>query len=112
MMRSGTPFEIRESQNDGSVLLALVGELDLDSTPVLEDRLTRLRAKKARVRLNLSELEFIDSTGLHLLIRSFSDARIDGWDFQIDPDIAPQVARLFALVHFDRFIVGNDSQEG
>jgi hypothetical protein len=39
-------FDIREGRQDGHVRLSLEGELDMASTPMLEDRLIRLRAKK------------------------------------------------------------------
>jgi anti-anti-sigma factor len=101
-------FEINENQESGWLRLSLTGELDIGSTPTLEDRLTRLRVKKMAVRLDLSQLEFIDSTGLHLLIRALGDARIDGWQLEIDPDVAPRVMRLFKLVHFDRLLPPSD----
>jgi len=96
-------FEILEDRDHGELRLTLQGELDFASTPLLDDRLTRLRAKRRGVRLDLSELEFIDSTGLHLLIRSLGEARTNGWGFQIEPEVSPAVARLFKLVHFDPF---------
>lgn len=96
-------FEILEHREHGELRLSLHGELDFASTPVLDDRLTRLRGKRQAVRLDLSELQFIDSTGLHLLIRSLGDARSNGWNFQIEPGVSPTVERLFKLVHFDPF---------
>ncbi|HUZ28334.1 MAG TPA: STAS domain-containing protein [Solirubrobacteraceae bacterium] len=86
--------------------LSLTGELDSGSAPILEDRLTRLRAVKSPVSLDLSRLEFIDSTGLHLLVRTVGDAQIKGWDLEIERDVAPEVMRLFKLVHLDRFVLG------
>ena len=101
-----TTFAIHES-HDGAVLrLSLTGELDLGSVPTLEDRLASLRAIRSPVRLDLSHLEFIDSTGLHLLVRTIGDATIKGWQLQIDRDVAPEVMRLFKLVHLDRFVLG------
>lgn len=94
-------FEILEQRDDGGFRLSLHGELDFASTPLLDDRLARLRAKKRAVRLDLSKLDFIDSTGLHLLIRALGDARTDGWQLQIEPEVSPTVERLFRLVHFD-----------
>lgn len=102
-------FEIREREDNGWLRLTVTGELDLGTTPILEDRLTSLRAKKAAVQLDLSQLEFIDSTGLHLLIRALGDARIDGWRLEIDPDVSPRVMRLFRLVHFDRLLLGEEN---
>jgi anti-anti-sigma factor len=97
-------FEIHESQTSDFLRLSLTGELDRVAAPVLEDRLTRLRARKSPVRLDLSKLEFIDSTGIRLLLQSVGDARIKGWEFQIERDVAPQVMSVFRLVHMERFI--------
>lgn len=96
-------FEVEEAEQEGQVWLSLCGELDRASTPILEDRLTSLRAKKRSVRLDLSRLAFIDSTGLHLLIRAVGDARMDGWELKIEPDISRTVSQLFQLVHFNPF---------
>lgn len=102
-MTRGPYFEIEESQGDTQLTLSLRGELDMGSTRILEDRLTRLRAKKRPVVLDLAELQFIDSTGLHLLVRATADAKTHGWDLRIAPKISPTVARLFKLVHFNPF---------
>jgi anti-anti-sigma factor len=93
---------------NGSLRLSLTGELDLGTSPELEDRLTRLRATKSPVTLDLSRLDFIDSTGLHLLVRMVGDARMKRWQLRIEPDVAPQVMSVFRLVHLDRFLARND----
>jgi anti-anti-sigma factor len=98
-------FAIHESRNGNSLRLSLTGELDFGAVPILEDRLASLRAVKSPVRLDLSRLEFIDSTGLHLLVRTVGDAQIKGWEMEIEPDVAPEVMRLFKLVHLDRFVL-------
>jgi anti-anti-sigma factor len=97
-------FRIHESRMNGHLRLSLTGKLDLAATPVLDDRLARLRARKSPVGLDLSNLDFIDSTGLHLLVRTVGDARIKRWQLRIEPEVAPQVMRLLRLVHLDRFI--------
>lgn len=101
-------FEIRESHVHGSLRLSLAGELDLASTRVLEDRLARLRALRTPVRLDLSRLEFIDSTGIHLLIRTIGDARIKRWNVRIEPELSRQVMSLFKLVRLDHFVLAAD----
>jgi hypothetical protein len=57
-----------EDDQDGARRLALEGELDRLTAPALEDRLDQLAAQKRRVRLDLSLLQFIDSTGIGNLI--------------------------------------------
>jgi anti-anti-sigma factor len=103
-------FEIRESRNDGWLRLSLTGELDRFSSRTLEDRLASLRATRSPVRLDLSQLDFIDSTGIHLLIQTVGDARMKGWQVQIEPDVSSQVMRLFRLVRLDRFILAPDAR--
>jgi anti-anti-sigma factor len=100
---------VEQEEENACIRLVLVGELDLASTGMLEDRLAALRAEGPAVRLDLSQLEFIDSTGLQALIQAMNDADANGWQLQIDRDVTPQVLRLFRLVHFDRLIPGYDS---
>ena len=111
-MNTVPDFEIHETRETDWLRLTLTGELDIGSTPILENRLTSFRVKKTAVMLDLSQLEFIDSTGLHLLIRALGDARIDGWRLEIAPDIAPRVMRLFKLVHFDRLLPSPEDNVG
>ena len=53
---------------DGS-LLHLSGEVDSATMPQLERRLAESVAKAADVTLDLSELNFMDSSGLKLLVQ-------------------------------------------
>lgn len=103
-------FEIYESQIDGWLRLSLTGELDLASAPVLEDRLACLRAFKHPVRPNLSKLDFIDSTGIHLVIRTLGEARVKHWELQIEPDVNLQVTRLFKLVHIEDLVFNGEAE--
>lgn len=105
MLGSPQSFEISESLDGERLRLALTGELDMLSAPALEHRLAGLRVLRTPVCLDLSQLRFIDSTGLHLLVRTVGDARIKRWQFEIDPDIAPAVMRVLRLVHLDRFVI-------
>ena len=101
-------FEIQESRTDGRLRLSLTGELDFASVQMLDERLTSLRATRSPVSLDLSRLEFVDSTGIRLLIRTIGDARIKRWPLSIEPDVSPEVRRVFRLVHLDRFLAGGE----
>jgi anti-anti-sigma factor len=105
-----TPYldieEIREA--GGSVGLAVSGELDLASAPRLEARLKALRREHGLVRLDLSKLTFIDSTGIRLLILALDDARQDGWNLEVGGELTPPVRRVLELVRLDRLILGED----
>ena len=93
----------------GGAWLTLLGELDLAAAPRLAQRLGQLRTARTPVRLDLSRLRFIDSTGLKVLIEAWKAARDDGWRFEIDPHLATQASKLFELVGFDRMLA---SEEG
>jgi anti-anti-sigma factor len=97
----GAPFEIHESHAPDLIRLRLVGELDIATAPVLTERLNRLPLDALVVRLDLSELEFIDSSGLHVLLEATRDS---GGLVEVDPHVAPQVRRLLELTHTDRLI--------
>lgn len=105
-MEPGPPprFAIHESRIDGSLRLSLSGDLDLGTAPGLDARLTQLGTLRSRVSIDLSGLDFIDSTGIRLLVRTIRMARIKHWDVQIEPSMSPQVMRLFKLTHLDRLV--------
>ena len=59
---------IAELENDEG--LRLVGELDLSSAAHLTDALDPKLQRGGRIVLDITELTFMDSTGLQVLIRS------------------------------------------
>lgn len=57
--------------------IAVVGELDLSTAPELEGPLNKaLEADEGSVLIDLSRCEFIDSTGIALIVRAWQ--RLDG----------------------------------
>lgn len=100
-----TLFEIRQDQDaDGLVRLSLLGELDLVGVERLEACLDDLRATGAAVRLDLSRLEFIDSSGLRALVTSAQVARRDGWRLDFDRRLLPPVGRVIELIGASRYL--------
>ena len=56
-------------QDDGVLLeLRLRGELDMSAVPEVEQLVARLPPDRGRIVVDLGELEFLDSTGLRLLL--------------------------------------------
>jgi anti-sigma B factor antagonist len=69
-----------------SAVVAPEGELDLATAPVLDAELCRLRdAGVAKLVVDLRGLTFIDSTGVHLLLRWATWAARDGRAFSLVP---------------------------
>ena len=88
---------------DGSGPLARVtvaGELDIATAPELERALRHLEVDPALVFLDLRELEFMDSMGVHIILAA--DRRVRGAGGQLVIVRGPaQVDRLFALTGAD-----------
>jgi anti-anti-sigma factor len=60
---------------DGSVVFALVGEMDLSNLGVVRSRLEdAVKDRPVRLVLDLSKLEFIDSSGIALLLETSNRA--------------------------------------
>lgn len=70
---SPATFEVRtEELEDGIRALAVHGELDMDTAPELERGLEQaLSESDASIMLDLSACEFIDSTGIALIVRTW-----------------------------------------
>jgi anti-sigma B factor antagonist len=91
-------------ERNGTVRLMLIGELDFAVVEYLSTRLRELRKGGYPVRLDLSELQFVDSSGVHEILRAISDARRDGWQLDIDGPLTDQVARTLELVGARTFL--------
>jgi anti-sigma B factor antagonist len=90
----------RHTLADGVPALALVGELDLASMHLLEGELEQLLEGARSLVLDLRRLQFIDSTGLHALLRA--DRRLADAGGQLTIVRGPQaVERLFTLTGLD-----------
>jgi anti-sigma B factor antagonist len=72
------PFEVESELLEGGIRAFTVrGELDMNTVPELESRLEEaLAGGNASVMLDLSECEFIDSTGIALIVRAWQ--RLEG----------------------------------
>jgi anti-sigma B factor antagonist len=77
------------------------GELDIATAPQFEHALGRAQADAALVILDLRELEFIDSSGAHVIAGANGRARQAGGRLVVVRGPV-QVERLFALVGLDR----------
>lgn len=91
-------FDVRQRHDaDGAVRMTLTGELDLSATPGLKVRLNELRRSQDRVRLDLSELEFIDCSGIRAILEAMADARRRGCAFEVERSVSPIVDRVVSF---------------
>lgn len=90
-----TEFKIRQRATGSSVTLEVTGELDLSTGPVLTESIERLRREVTSLTLDLSDLTFMDSTGLRLLIELDQRAKGEGWKLVL---IRPERATAAAVL--------------
>jgi anti-sigma B factor antagonist len=94
-MQSNFNVETRDAGQ--TVVIGVRGELDLASSPALEHELERGAAAKAQVVIvDLRDLEFMDSTGLSVLVRAHQRATENGQRFGVVRG-PQQVQRLLSL---------------
>lgn len=110
------PFEVADEELSGVRVIAVSGELDLNTAPQLEERLeTALTAGDARLLIDLSDCEFIDSTGIGLIVRAWQ--RLDaGLESHSDSRFAlcglsNQVGRLLEITGLDSSIQAHRSRD-
>ena len=78
-------------------MIRVSGELDLASSPALEEELERVAKSDATVIVvDLAELEFMDSTGLSVLVRAHQRAEENGRRLGL-VNGSQQVQRLLTL---------------
>jgi len=95
-------FGIEETAEANAVRLVLTGELDLAVAEKLRARLETLADAGTAVTLDLSMLDFIDSSGLNLLITYHRYAAREGWNLHINPRISGEVERVIKLAGLDK----------
>ena len=74
---------VEERLGDSTIVLRLSGELDLGTAPELRQRLDELSGDGVTLRLDLSTLDFMDSTGVSLLIAATQAAQDGGPSFEL-----------------------------
>ena len=82
-MNDFNAFEISESADGSTTVLALTGELDLATAQSLQDRLDAAHDSGEAVTVDLAPLRFIDSSGLRVLLAASLKAREGDWPFTV-----------------------------
>ena len=95
-------LRIQTTRDPGVLTLALRGELDLASAPALKRELSDALASGAeRVVVDLRELEYMDSSGLLVLLDAHQRLREDGHARLFLRSGQPNIQRFFELTSTD-----------
>ncbi len=100
-----TGFSISISDRDGRAVVVIRGELDLATAPELEAALTERLDAGQDVVVDLRELEFMDSTGLRVLVSAH--ARVEGTEQRfliVRPLPGAPIERILAVAGVERVL--------
>jgi anti-anti-sigma factor len=94
----GGSFELRSERSGGDERIRLLGEMDLSVIGSVDREMRRAEAGDAsRIVLDLEELEFLDASGIRLLLHLNDRSKSNGSRLCITRARAPQVQRVIEL---------------
>jgi anti-sigma B factor antagonist len=105
-------FRVDVATKGEAAVISVSGELDLASSPALEEELERAsRSDASLVIVDLRNLEFMDSTGLSVLVRAHQRAAENSQRFGLAGG-SQQVQRLLSLTGVaDRLVLAEAPEE-
>jgi anti-anti-sigma factor len=77
--------------------LSVYGEVDLLTAPAVAEALQTQMRSGHHVLLDLEHVEFMDSTGVVVVIEAINDAKVNGWNLGVAAELSPAVNRVFDL---------------
>ena len=102
-LRLLAPFEMQVRAGISRTTIIARGELDLVAAPRLRDQVLALAAPDITIRIDLSGVTFLDSSGLGTILGLLSDADRDGWRLRIASP-SPPVQRVMTIAGLDGHI--------
>ena len=101
----------KKSQVQESLILELAGEVDLNCSVELRGHLLEsLETKPARLILDLSEVSFMDSSGLATLVEALQLSRKQAISLRLS-GLQPRVKSLFEIARLDQLFELYDNQQ-
>jgi anti-sigma B factor antagonist len=101
MMTSDAQFEVTASGEPGVPVLGVRGEIDVASAPEFHSSLSDLIGQGSEmVIVDLSEVSFIDSTGLGVLVGAEKEMRASGQELRLVVT-RPQITKILELTGLD-----------
>ena len=86
MLAEAGPLKLDVDVRGEHAVLTLIGELDVSSAPLLREIVMALAEAPSgapRVVLDLTELQFVDSTGLGMMVEALARLREAGGDLEL-----------------------------
>jgi anti-anti-sigma factor len=101
-MSDGNSLQIRAVPIEDGTALSLTGTLDFVTAETLTVELAKASIDDGAITIDLTEIEFIDSTGIALLVSVFRHFNAEDRGFRLIPSRAPAVRRVMEVTGLDR----------
>lgn len=99
------PLSVTSSVNNGKTVIAAVGEVDAASADVLRAAIFEaIDGGQSSLAVNMSEVTFIDSSGLRVLIAGFKAAETAGGALTVQAPSDAVVRLLEITGQLERFV--------
>jgi len=92
-------MEIKRTQNGGAALLSLSGRLDTVTAPNLHEELDQAYLVASRVELDFTDVAYVSSAGLRVLLLGEKTAKANG-KVMVIKNISDDVREIFEITGF------------
>lgn len=102
-------MDITTTENGSATVVAVTGELDVSTAPELEERLQQLiDGGSADLVVDLSAIDFLDSTGLGVMVKALKWAREAGGGLRVVAT-EERITKVFTITGLDEVMRLSDS---
>ena len=96
------------SEQQGASVVAFTGEVDLESSPAAREVLLKCLESTSKVIVDLSEVSYIDSSGVASLVEALQAAKKNGSQFALAA-VSEPTRRVLELARLDKVFTLYDS---
>ena len=89
------------TEQDGATIVALSGDVDLQTSPEVRQGLLECLEKHDKVVVDMSQVNYIDSSGVASLVKAFQVSRKKGSSFAL-AHISAAALRVLNLARLDK----------
>jgi len=98
----GAIFETKVKEVNGFPVIELIGEIDLSTSPVFKQRIYEIiESGKRDVIVDMNGLDFMDSTGLGVLVAALKKTRMEGGSIRLICN-RNNIMKVFTITGLDK----------
>ena len=95
-------------QNQGATVVIFKGEIDLESSPAARETLLKCFGNTSNVIVDLSDVTYIDSSGVASLVEALQASKKNGSGFSLAA-VSEPTRRVLELARLDKVFTLHDS---